>query len=58
MKQYLLLAVGAIAWFFILASLSHKELPQQNETKIAVNSVLNNIKVGPLTGNKNLAFFN
>lgn len=56
MKQYLLFAIGAIAWFYILASFSNKELPQQNGTKIAVNSVINNIKVGPLTGNKNLAF--
>jgi hypothetical protein len=56
MKQYLFFLVGAIAWFYILASFSHKELPQQIETKIAVNSVINNIKVGPLTGNKNLAF--
>jgi len=55
MKQYLLFSVGAIAWFYILASFSHKELPQQIETKVAVNSVINNIKVGPLTGNKNLA---
>ena len=56
MKQYILYIIGAIAWFYVLASFSHKEIPQQKPTKIAVNSVINNIKVGPLTGNKNLAF--
>lgn len=38
--------------FVPLSSFSHKHIP----TKVCVNSVVNNIKVGPLTGNKNLAF--
>ena len=52
MRQPLLLLLAACLSFVLLSSFSFKNTP----TKVCVNSVVNNIKVGPLTGNKNLAF--
>ena len=56
MKNYVLFFLGTVLWFTFLASFSHKEVPAFIPQKACVNSVINNIKVGPLTGNKNLAF--
>ncbi len=56
MKKYALFFLGTILWFTFLTSFSHKEVPALVPQKACVNSVTNNIKVGPLTGNKNLAF--
>jgi uncharacterized lipoprotein YajG len=52
MNKHILLFLGITLWFLILSSYKLKD----NPTKLCVNSVTNNIKVGPLTGNKNLAF--
>lgn len=52
MRQPLLLLLAACLSFVLLSSFSFSS----NPTKVCVNSVVNNIKVGPLTGNKNLAF--
>lgn len=52
MTRQLLLLLAACLSFVLLSSFSFKHIP----TKVCVNSVVNNIKVGPLTGNKNLAF--
>ena len=52
MKQPFLLLLAACFSLIALSSFSFKN----NTTKVCVNSVVNNIKVGPLTGNKNLAF--
>ena len=56
MKTYIFFFLGAILWFTFLTSFSYKEVSTSNAQKACVNSVINNIKVGPLTGNKNLAF--
>lgn len=56
MKNYFLFSIGTIVWITMLLSFSHKEVLPINTPKASVNSVINNIKVGPLTGNKNLAF--
>lgn len=52
MRQPFLLLLAACLSFVLLSSFSFENTP----TKVCVNSVVNNIKVGPLTGNKNLAF--
>ena len=52
MKQTFLLLLLACFSVVALSSFSFSS----NPTKVCVNSVVNNIKVGPLTGNKNLAF--
>lgn len=52
MRQPILRLLFACLSFVLLSSFSFKDAP----TKVCVNSVINNIKVGPLTGNKNLAF--
>lgn len=52
MRRPILLLLAACLSFVSLSSFSFRDTP----TKICVNSVNNNIKVGPLTGNKNLAF--
>lgn len=52
MKQQILLVLLAAAWLLVLSSYKLGNTTQ----KVCVNSVINNIKVGPLTGNKNLAF--
>jgi hypothetical protein len=52
MRQPFLLILAACLSFVLLSSFSFSS----NPTKVCVNSVVNNIKVGPLTGNKNLAF--
>lgn len=52
MRRPILLLLAACLSFVLLSSFSFRDTP----TKICVNSVNNNIKVGPLTGNKNLAF--
>lgn len=50
--KHILLFFGIAVWLLVLSSYKLKDTPQ----KVCVNSVINNIKVGPLTGNKNLAF--
>jgi uncharacterized lipoprotein YajG len=52
MKQTFLLLLVACFSVVALSSFSFSS----NPAKVCVNSVVNNIKVGPLTGNKNLAF--
>jgi hypothetical protein len=52
MRRPIFLLLAACLSFIPLSSFSFGYTP----TKICVNSVNNNIKVGPLTGNKNLAF--
>jgi uncharacterized lipoprotein YajG len=52
MRRPIFLLLAACLSFVSLSSFSFQHTP----TKVCVNSVINNIKVGPLTGNKNLAF--
>jgi len=52
MRPSIFIFLAACLSFTLLSSFSFKNTP----TKVCVNSVINNIKVGPLTGNKNLAF--
>ena len=50
--RHILLFLGIAVWFLVLSSYKNVSTAQ----KVYINSVVNNIKVGPLTGNKNLAF--
>lgn len=52
MKHQIRILLITCLSFLLLSSFSFRYIP----TKVCVNSVVNNIKVGPLTGNKNLAF--
>jgi len=56
MRHFILVVLAAFLMVGFVGDKHKMKRSHHNPTKLCVNSVTNNIKVGPLTGNQNLSF--
>ena len=56
MRHFILVVLAAFLMVGFVGDKRKLKRSHHNPTKLCVNSVTNNIKVGPLTGNQNLSF--